>query len=62
MIITHTFCKCINCGKKIEIFDNDISPYKDEKEKHWEVQVDCPYCGYTNEFKDVRFEMWEEEY
>lgn len=52
MIIIHEFWKCLHCGEVIEITDFE--------RKH--LEVECDKCGYTLEFKDQRFETWEEEY
>lgn len=55
MRITHKLTKCINCGKILEIF------YENEYRGH----VDCSECGYTNELKDFRLNVWiirEEHY
>ena len=53
MLITHTFCKCICCGKTLEITDDDMK----------EAQVNCPEpCGYSNEMTDIRLYVWEELY
>ena len=40
---------CINCGKELEVFDDD----------HREIS--CEDCGYTNEFVDNRVEFYERE-
>jgi hypothetical protein len=38
--------ECLNCEKYL--VDND----KDS-------QIDCPFCGYSNELTDIRVKWWE---
>lgn len=40
--------KCLNCGLYLVDNDNDS-------------QIDCPYCGYSNELTDIRIEWWDVE-
>jgi hypothetical protein len=40
--------KCLNCG--LYLVDNDE-----------DSQIDCPFCGYSNELTDIRIEWWEVE-
>lgn len=52
MKLTHLLLSCLNCTEELEVFTNDIE----------EGQVDCPYCGYSNELDDIRVVTWEEEW
>ena len=38
--------KCLNCGLYLVDNDNDS-------------QIDCPFCGYSNELTDIRVEWWD---
>ena len=40
--------KCLNCGLYLVDNDNDS-------------QIDCPFCGYSNELTDIRIEWWDAE-
>ena len=40
---------CLNCG--LYLVHND----------EYESQIDCPYCGYSNELTDIRIEWWRVE-
>ena len=52
MLITHTFINCIHCDAELEVFDEDRE----------DGQVDCPHCGYSNELRDNRLEIWHSDY
>lgn len=46
MIKHFLIIECLNCKKYL--VDND----KDS-------QIDCPFCGYSNELNDIRIDWWE---
>lgn len=43
--------QCLNCEKYLVA----------QKEEFSEGQVDCRYCGYSNEFTDIRIKWWDVE-
>jgi predicted nucleic-acid-binding Zn-ribbon protein len=38
--------QCLNCAKYLVQNDDDS-------------QIDCPFCGYSNELTDIRIDWWE---
>lgn len=51
MVVTHTFCKCLNCGTTAEILDEDWLKHPTE--------IVCQDCGYENSLFDQRLEIEE---
>lgn len=41
--------KCLNCEKYLVA----------QKEELAEGQIDCRYCGYSNELTDIRIKWWD---
>jgi len=52
MLLTHLYVKCLSCGEELEVFSDDMDY----------AQKDCILCGYSNEFTDIRVEVYEKEF
>jgi len=52
MKLIHFYWICPHCGEEVELFSEDIE----------QQLAKCPFCGYSMDFDDFRFDTFEKEF